>query len=694
MDVEFKLHRAPRLRPQEGENPDESYAKTVDVTSQALNDLKSELPTFVAQLRTALEDVKDDGRSHDLVSLQDCQDKLAKLEAALKDVTPEHPIGNRDAPERAKPTFESLFESLSGAAAALDKVRQEIMDKGKQMEPQAPGWATKLLKKVGAFLGLVVAACVFVGVFVGVSHLAIPLTAAYALAGTAATLIAAAGIASQCSAASRLTDYAARQVEYANRQRAYAEYQMDNAEPLQARDAQLNSLRALMIRAERDLTIANIQGLLTEKARQYFSALLTPCEVDSLGNPLAAGERTGRGPKTVALGDGDGSDFRVLLAAILSGHVSLPAEEQAVLAKCLQAEADCRRTPDGLIAFQKNGDLHAALDRLAHQAVYRDGLDTLIFIGDVCHDRFSTNRDASRVIREALHARGAVFLLGNHDDYRSTAANDSEKTPMFGDFAKNKETAKVWHQHQKDVFVRIYYSPDTGLLGVHHGLRLAPGPTIQTPWGFVKFTDNPEVLVRAIQNNDFLPMPTAARDLTLHQKIQLLMSLSEDDAERLNVDLNDMERTLPACTAAGWDEKAEKEVKEWLEDAERNLLGGWTAVLERYHSDEHKVFQLTNFRPTIAQTRALAKALKNPDRPVTFLKGHHEYQESGDQVISGNARAKAVAFRPVAYAILCGPAPPPGAENPLAKRAGNPWEALPRFPAEKLVRESSGKVAG
>ncbi|WP_150778009.1 metallophosphoesterase [Pandoraea sputorum] len=662
------------------------------MTSQALNDLKSELPTFVAQLRTALKDVEDNGGSHDLASLQECQDKLAKLETALKDVTPEHPIGSRVAPEQAKPTFESLFESLSDAAAALDKVRQEIMDKGKQMEPQALGWATKLLKKVGAFLGLVAAACVFVGV----SHLAIPLTAAYALAGTAATLLAAAGIASQWSAASRLNDYAARQVEHADHQTAYAEYKRDNAEPLQARDAQLNSLRALMIRAERDLTIANIRGRLTEKARDYFSALLTPCEVDSLGNPLAAGQRIGLGPKTVALGDGDGSDFRVLLAAILSGHVSPPAEEQALLAECLQAEADCQRTPAALIAFQENNLLHAALDHLAHRVVYRDGLDTLILIGDVCHDRFSTNRDASRVIREALRARGAVFLLGNHDDYRSTAANDSEKTPMFGDFAKNKATAKVWFQHQKDVFVRIYYSPDTGLLGVHHGLRLAPGPSIQTPWGFVEFTDDPEVLVRAIQNNEFLPMPAAARDLTLHQKIQLLMSLSEDDADknRLNVDLDDMQRALPACTAAGWNKEAEKEVKEWLKDAETKLRGGWTAVLERYHSDEHKVFQLTNFRPTIAQTRALAKALKNPDRPVTFLKGHHEYQESGDQVISGNARAKTVAFRPVAYAIRWGPAPQLAAENPLAKRAGNPWEALPRFPAEKLVRETNEKVAG
>ncbi|VVE56095.1 metallophosphoesterase family protein [Pandoraea sputorum] len=692
--VQFSFHKnAPRAA-RDGETL--SGRKTdasLELASAALQEIHdTQLPAFTAQLKEGLES------GPDLDSLQGCYETMRTLEQDLKDVNAQrtahtYRLHTKGGDNEEVSEFAKVFVSLSNAATSLDQVRQELKEKKEQIDELAPGWATKMLKHLGTFLGVVVGACLFVSAF----QLALPVAAALALGGAAATLAVVAGVAVKCAAAARLSDY--------------DKYQADCAVQLRARADQIDSLRAMVIRAQRDMMIANIRDQLSPEAAEYHAQLLTLREVDQAGNEVsgAPGATTDLGPKVVMIGDGDGSDDRVLLAAIQSGHVSLNEKGQAILARRLQAEADfMQKGGENYKEYQENGTLRKSLVELYDCMKFQDGIDTLIFAGDLCHDRLSTNKDVSRTIREDLSLRGVVFLFGNHDDWRSMLDQNGRlcDSATFGTYAKNDATRETWQRHEAAVFANICYIPGVELIGTHQGMRAGPDGTIQTAWGFVAFTGNPMDLVEAIRNKRFLPIPTDARKLKLHHKIQLLLMLSRQGSATVNINRKQILDTLPGCTRTlrRWDDAQKDAMARWLatEEREGRLNSGvWQALLALHHSGMDQADYQTDFRPTIDENRALAEAYAEAGHPVTFFKGHDDSQASGKYLLSLNARvtkktetkteAEAetkIQIQPTAFAIRRPPTGEPVAQ-PIAKPLDNPWRALPRLHPAKIDKNEA-----
>lgn len=653
-----------------GRQIEECPREVVSQTLQALQD--RHLPAFEAQLDEALQG------EHDLDSLADCQQQIVALGQELKALTRnDHTYTLHTKKDNAE--FDRLSEALVKTAASLDKVREEIHEK---KEGTPPGWGTKLLTHVGGILGIVVG----VLLMIGFAQLAIPAAAAMTLSGAAGTLAYVAGLTAERAAEARMRPYVSGQ----------------------ARAEQLDSLKVMLMRAERDLAIANIRDQLTPEAAKYHARLLTPCEVDASGNPVPVvpGAPMHTGQTIRFIGDNDGQDFSALLAALQSGYVSLNEQGQALLAKGLLAEAEFANGGNGNFKeYQEHIDIRALLVELQRCVTYREGFEDLIFVGDLCHDRFSSNKDASREIREALRARGVVFVFGNHDA-RQVARDEHggvRSDPQFGVYAQDGATIEQWLKHEEAVFVRCHYDEKTGLLVVHHGLVLGPNGTIQTPWGYVEFTGNPRDLADAINNRQFVTIPRAADELELHHKIQVLMALDPLERGEFMIQASELE-DLPRGTVGGWSAKERDKVATWLDTHKNDIessSGGWQRALNAYHRAEDKLTHQTRFRPTIEQTRAVAKAFAKFGQPVTIAKGHSETQESGDHVVSANARVKVkvkdknneereeVIMQPAAY-LIRGPLDRPGAPKV------NPWLALPRVvPAKKASKKQEpqdGKV--
>ncbi|VVE85938.1 metallophosphoesterase family protein [Pandoraea sputorum] len=640
----------------------------LDVTSPALHALQqTAVPAFRAQLCKAL------ASGHDLGSLGDCERTLQTLQQDLNNVRPVDAtdatfrLGTTPASEGVAAPWARVFTSLANTAASLDQVREELKEKMRGERP--PSWAMRLLHQVGTFLGIVVAA----GLLVGVWLWGLPVATGIALAGAGATLAVIAGIVAERIATAQLHQHAAF------------------AERLGARLAQLDTLRAMVIRADRDMMVANLRDQLTPEAANYHAQLLALEEVDVHGNSVSHAPM-GFGPQTVCFGDGDGSDARLLLAALQAGYLSITAEGQAILAHLLQAEADFvrhldKRRPD-FQEFQEHTELQALVAELYHHHLtFREGVDLLISVGDVCHDRFSNNKNISRLIREALKARGVTFLEGNHDDHLLTRDRPGEPSPkaLFGAFAKDTATPEQWLAHQQTVFERIYYDQASGVAVNHQGFGIGPDGTVQAANGFFVFKDNPAEFFLDVQNNNRVAMPQDAATLTPCQKLQLLMSLS--DRDRPSVDLPGVANCLPlllltlprsARTLDRWTPEQEQEIATWLENAaaSHGLNDAfWQRRLTFHLNGADQLKFQTSFRPRVTDCQALVKAFADRGHRVTLVKGHDGQRTTGGGVLSINARNSG-GYCPTALILRT-----PAAVNMFD---GNPWLALPRIDPAKM----------
>lgn len=220
-------------------------------------------------------------------------------------------------------------------------------------------------------------------------------------------------------------------------------------------------------------TILGIHDQLSNKARSFFSRLL---QLPSIAQISAT--------SPIVSGDTDGSTARSILLGIQSGRLSISEEGQKRLLITLEAEAKAARN-EKLEDFQKNAVLQNHLNQIASELTYSRGFRPLIFIGDVTHDRFSCNKGVDRVIREKMHAYGAVYIFGNHD---SLEGSQRLRTYQGGKFALNPDPPPIWAKHEREIFVNNYYDSTDRTLYIHNGVSLALSgkeTTIESAFGTI-----------------------------------------------------------------------------------------------------------------------------------------------------------------------------------------------------------------
>lgn len=645
------------------------------VTSHALRTLQDDLlPEFAAQVQAALatEQVGLDALPGCLTAVEALQHNLNAVKPPDAPADATYGLDTQQNKEKTASHLKTVATSLSDTACSLDEVRAEL--KAQMVGGPAPGWMIQMLHRVGTLLGAIAAA----GVLVSATLLALPVAAVITLGAAGATLAYIAGKAAQVAAEARLKNYQLHSEQDAQRRACLA---------------QLDALRAMVIRAQVDLGIANVRDHLTPDAATHHRQLLSPTVVDASGKPVTGAPQDFR-PKQKFIGDGDGSDFRVILAAFEAGYIVLTDKGQALLAQGLQAEADYVRQKHGTYStYQQNEALCALADDLWVEMTFREGIDPLIFIGDLAHDRLASNMDFGRRVREALKWVGVNFMQGNHDDYRVRVDGCGQLSPddQFAGFAKDsaKDDSKLWQAHERAVFDDIYYDEKTGVIANHQGFRLGPDGTVQTAQGFFRFTGNPADLVKDIRNNRRVPMPTNAKALRPSQKLQLLMSLALDDAGRLPIggSANSFLQFMPAgaCTAERWTDAQQAEIAAWLETYNKpNKIPPefWEARLAMYHRGDDQLSFHTDFRPSFEDNKSVVKAFAAEGHPMILIKGHNGTFATGDGVLSINPReGERGALCPAAVALYL---------RETAGRVGaaeeNPWLALSRIAPAKLSK--------
>jgi len=167
--------------------------------------------------------------------------------------------------------------------------------------------------------------------------------------------------------------------------------------------------------ADHVIQINYLNQHLSSESKKFFAKILS----------LPNYGREGRKPHIYALGDADGSVGRMVLISIQSGHMSLEQNELHTLANILNNEQKTFQpeNPDeatGLLTtFQKDPLLQQQTMEIVENADYHASPYSLIFIGDIIHDRVSCNKDATRLLIKSLKTKDAIFILGNHEIFNS-----------------------------------------------------------------------------------------------------------------------------------------------------------------------------------------------------------------------------------------------------------------------------------
>ncbi|AKK24802.2 hypothetical protein MB84_28875 (plasmid) [Pandoraea oxalativorans] len=613
-----------------------------------------------------------------LDTLPACLTAVEALKRDLEEVKPANATYHFDTQSgegAAASQFKTVLTSLYETGYSLDGVRQEL--KAQMASGSPPGWMTHMLHRVGTLLGAIAAAAVVVAA----AQLALPFAITVGAAG--ATLAVIAGMVAKTAAAARLSSYAVHWEQDA---------------PRRACLAQLDDLRAMVIRAEVDLVLANIRDQLTPEAAEYHAQLLAPPVVDTSGNAVDPARLNFR-PILKFVGDGDGSDDRGALAAFGSGYILFTDVGQAMLAQRLQAEADyVLQDHSNFSDFQKNEGLWDLADDLWGEMAFREGIDPLIFLGDLIHDRLASNMRWGGFIRGWLKRFGVTFLAGNHDDYRVRVDERGQKRPVpdFAGFAADWATREQWEAHERAVFDDIYYDEKSGVIANHQGFRIGPDGTVQTAKGFFRFTGNPKDLFEDVRNSRRVAMPEDAQALRPSEKLQLLMSITYGDAANLGLTMNPKilltHAPAGACTADRWSDAKEVEIATWLETYNKPgylTPEFWEGRLAMYHSGRDQLDFHTSFRPSFEDNKSVVEAFAAKGHRLIVFKGHDDERKIGGGVFSMNARAGGAGgnhdIRPTMLALYVPEAADPAAP-PVGTAKANPWLTLASIAPAKLSK--------
>lgn len=381
-------------------------------------------------------------------------------------------------------------------------------------------------------------------------------------------------------------------------------------------EPRLASMRAAAIRTEAAYTMASIAADLDADTRNYVESLL---DIPALDKPAVSRAH----PEVIAGGDGDGSAVRAIMLAIQAGVIRIKsARGRALVCQLLKAEARAVRERHGpnFVAYQENEEYRAALRELKNHLDFRRGVTELIFVGDVCHDRFSLDKDVECWLREQLAAMGVITLFGNHDDHRVTqeyqlkADPSAGKMSTYGDFAWSTKKLKDWIAHEKKVFRHAYFSKSTNILFTHQGLRPGPNGTLWYAGGFLRaadYKDNPEKLVADIQAGKRIKLSEKKGELTRAEKSMIMGILRESSAGRDFIANSDIQTRAPNYTRLEPVEFPNGYPDDLPEDAWWKAPEGvdWQYAAQLAESEAVRVSFQTSFRPSQADCECVSKLL-------------------------------------------------------------------------------------
>jgi len=102
----------------------------------------------------------------------------------------------------------------------------------------------------------------------------------------------------------------------------------------------------------------------------------------------------------IAMGDGDGSIAREILAGILAGCVSLTPTGVNALVELMKEEAKTlqkltlksSKASEPLEKFQKNSKVKGFINTINDNIIYNEKITNIIINGDNVHDRFSSEK--------------------------------------------------------------------------------------------------------------------------------------------------------------------------------------------------------------------------------------------------------------------------------------------------------------
>ncbi|MCX9063850.1 DUF4049 domain-containing protein, partial [Citrobacter portucalensis] len=222
---------------------------------------------------------------------------------------------------------------------------------------------------------------------------------------------------------------------------------------------------------------SQIQGLLDIKTNAFFCNIITPASIGK-----------GKQHTVNVIGDLDGSVTRMVLSAMFSGYINITKTGVKLLASLMRREATLANTTSSeevfFQAYQSDDNISRQLEELVTELSYSDSIQKLVYIGDTAFDRFACNQKVSLEIREKLHEKGVVFILGNHDVHPV-----GQESYQWGYYSVKTITRRRWAEHQSKVFKKAHYDENHNIIFVHNGFQLGSGMKIHTAFGLVNFKD-------------------------------------------------------------------------------------------------------------------------------------------------------------------------------------------------------------
>ncbi|WP_150811227.1 hypothetical protein [Pandoraea sputorum] len=408
------------------------------------------------------------------------------------------------------------------------------------------------------------------------------------------------------------------------------------------------------------VTLAKIKERLDETTQSYAGGLFDP-RSKTVGGPVRAqgvqgAEAVNKRPASITIADLDGSEVRGVIGAVLSGHARVTERGCELIAVVLTAEAQAAMNDtDGLKQFQQNAVVRDALTELQGNLTFHEGHTELVFVGDACFDRFGVNEAFQFWLQGELSAKGARYILGNHDDTEVTLARRQEKdpsvseSPTFGDYVSRGISLEQWQNHIQRVFQRAYYSPTTHMLTTHQGVTLL-GDYILWAGGYLRAEDyrnDPQKLAADINAQKRIPLTKPRReDFTLDQKRAIMTLLKAcggmgHGGRQYLANHNCQYGTIDQLTEYGF-LPAEKDLQ-GAPEADGSAPGwhapedfDWHAAAEFAESEAFRTTLLTDFRPSDDDCRRVGALLG-----CTITHGHDGVADvNKDGVLAMNARSK------------------------------------------------------
>ena len=200
--------------------------------------------------------------------------------------------------------------------------------------------------------------------------------------------------------------------------------------------------------------------------------------------------------RVLLFGDMDGGFARTVLSAMRANLVTVGRSHLNRLCRMLVLEAESIRGVKGLDLqkYQSSKSVESSQTRILNSIRYSNvEPGTVVWLGDIVFDRLTNNLPVmDRLLRE-LHGHGALFIRGNHEQYRwpqptgeNSCAGQSSAI-YWGCFARSRAvyTTAQFDQLLAAVFINARYDATNKMLLTHNGVETSasePG-VLKTAFG-------------------------------------------------------------------------------------------------------------------------------------------------------------------------------------------------------------------